>query len=123
MPKLVYVDSDGVETMVDATVGESVMVSAVNNGVAGIIGECGGNMSCATCHVWVRDEFRDQVGPAEDLEDDLLDLGGLRAAGRQPAVLPDRGHREHSTASPSTCRPSSRDAPVDPDFVDIGIMV
>ncbi len=75
MPKLVYVDSDGVETMVDATVGESVMVSAVNNGVAGIIGECGGNMSCATCHVWVRDEFRDQVGPAEDLEDDLLDLG------------------------------------------------
>ena len=47
----------------------------VRNGVPGIIGECGGNASCATCHVYVRDEFSDRVGEPGDLEEDLLDLG------------------------------------------------
>ncbi len=74
MPKVVYVDATGVEQAIDGTAGDSVMATAVRNGVAGIVGECGGNASCATCHVWVREEFRDAVGPAYDLEDDLLDL-------------------------------------------------
>lgn len=75
MPKVVYVGADGVESVVDAQRGESVMAAAVRNGVPGIIGECGGNNSCATCHVWVRDDFRALVGGPGDLEDDLLDLG------------------------------------------------
>ena len=75
MPKVVYVDPSGVEQVVDGAVGDSVMATAVRNGVPGIIGECGGNASCATCHVWVREEYRQAVGPARDLEDDLLDLG------------------------------------------------
>ena len=77
MPKVVYVSALGDQSVVVGQVGESVMAAAVRNGVPGIIGECGGNASCATCHVWVRDEFRDLVGEPEpgDLEDDLLDLG------------------------------------------------
>lgn len=75
MPKVVYVSAQGDATTVAGQVGESVMAAAVRNGVPGIIGECGGNCSCATCHVWVRDEFRDLVGKPGDLEDDLLDLG------------------------------------------------
>jgi 2Fe-2S ferredoxin len=75
VPKVVYVGSDGDERVVDAAVGESVMSAALRNGVPGIVGECGGNNSCATCHVWVRDESRDAVGDPGDLEDDLLDLG------------------------------------------------
>ena len=75
MPKVVYVGSDGIDHVVDASSGESVMSAAVRNGVPGIIGECGGNNSCATCHVWVRDEFREAVGGPGDLEADLLDLG------------------------------------------------
>lgn len=75
MPKVVYVSAEGDESVVDAGLGESVMAAAVRNGVPGIIGECGGNNSCATCHVWVREEFRDLVGEPGDLEDDLLDLG------------------------------------------------
>lgn len=74
MPKVAYVDTTGVERTIDATLGDSVMVTAVKNGVPGIIGECGGNSSCATCHVWVREDFLAQVGPPNDLEDDLLDL-------------------------------------------------
>lgn len=75
MPKVVYVGSDGVDRTIDASPGESVMSAALRTGVPGIIGECGGNNSCATCHVWVRDEFRDAVGGPGDLEADLLDLG------------------------------------------------
>ena len=75
MPKVVYVSAAGEQHVVDAEVGESVMAAAVRNGVPGIIGECGGNNSCATCHVWVRDEFRAAAGNPGDLEDDLLDLG------------------------------------------------
>ena len=75
MPKVTYVAHTGDERMVDAPVGESVMAAAVKNGVAGIIGECGGNASCATCHVYVRDEFLPLVGEPNEDEDDLLDLG------------------------------------------------
>ncbi len=75
MPKVVYISAMGDESVVIGQVGESAMAAAVRNGVPGIIGECGGNASCATCHVWVRDEFRDLAGELGDLEDDLLDLG------------------------------------------------
>ena len=75
MPKIVYVSPAGDERAVDATVGDSVMVTATRAGVPGIIGECGGNASCGTCHVWVRDEFWDEVGPTNETEEDLLDMG------------------------------------------------
>ena len=71
---MTYIDSAGREYAVDAATGESVMAAAVKNGVPGIVAECGGNCSCATCHVWVRDEFAPLVGPPGDMEDDLLDL-------------------------------------------------
>jgi 2Fe-2S ferredoxin len=74
VPKVIYVGTDGTERTIDALAGESVMATAVQNGVPGIIGECGGNESCATCHVWVRDDFVDAVGTPNDLEDDLLEL-------------------------------------------------
>lgn len=75
MPKVTYVGADGGESVVDGQLGESVMTAATRNGVPGIIGECGGNASCATCHVWVREEFFDVTGEIGDLEEDLLDMG------------------------------------------------
>jgi 2Fe-2S ferredoxin len=74
VPKVIYVGDDGQGHAVDAVAGESVMAAAVKNGVPGIVGECGGNASCATCHVWVREEFVSAVGPPNDMEEDLLDL-------------------------------------------------
>lgn len=74
MPKVIFVGSAGPEQAVDATVGDSVMSAAVKNGVPGIVAECGGNASCATCHVWVREEFAPLVGPPNDMEEDLLDM-------------------------------------------------
>lgn len=75
MPKVIYVGQDRQTYIVDAAVGESAMAAAVRNGVPGIVGECGGNASCATCHVWVREEFLAQVGSPNEMEEDLLELG------------------------------------------------
>lgn len=75
MPNVTYVSHTGEQDTVDAAVGESLMAAAVKNGVSGIIGECGGNASCGTCHVYVRDEFLALVGEPNETEDDLLDLG------------------------------------------------
>ncbi len=74
MPQLVFISVDGIERVVDGTVGESVMKAAVLNGVPGIVAECGGNCSCATCHVWVAEEFIPGVGEPGEMEEDLLDL-------------------------------------------------
>lgn len=74
MAKIKYVGTDGTERVVDGQPGQSVMLTAVKNGVPGIVGECGGNASCATCHVYVRPEFMAAVGPANDFEQDMLDL-------------------------------------------------
>ena len=74
MPKVVFVLADGTQTGVDARAGDSLMIAATQNGVDGIVAECGGNCSCATCHVWVREDFVAQVGPPGDMEEDLLDL-------------------------------------------------
>lgn len=75
MPKVTYVAQSGDERVVDAAPGDSVMSAAVRNGVPGIIGECGGNASCATCHVWVRGEFLPLLGEIGETEEDLLDMG------------------------------------------------
>lgn len=75
MPKVVFLSADGTQSGVDARAGDSVMVAATQNGISGIVAKCGGNMSCATCHVWVGDDFAELVGPPRDeLEEDLLDL-------------------------------------------------
>jgi len=74
VPKLVFISVDGTQRVVDGTVGGSVMKAAVQNGVPGIVAECGGNCSCATCHVWVAEEFIPAVGAMGDMEEDLLDL-------------------------------------------------
>jgi 2Fe-2S ferredoxin len=74
VPKIVYVAGAGQERAIEAEPGESVMATAVKNGVPGIIGECGGNASCATCHVWVREDFLPLVGEPGELEEDLLDM-------------------------------------------------
>lgn len=90
MTQVTYVALDGSRQTVEATLGDSVMATAVKNGVAGIIGECGGNASCATCHVYVQEEFLPIVGPPNDFEEDLLDLGvsERRAASRLSCQIP-----------------------------------
>ena len=70
---VIYTASDGTVTEQAGRAGDSIMETAVRNGVPGIVGECGGSLSCATCHVFVSDETFALVGAAEDLEDEMLD--------------------------------------------------
>lgn len=73
MPQVTYILPDGSETTLEARDGDSVMETAVKNGIKGIVAECGGACSCATCHVFVDEAFTDVVGGPGDLEDDMLD--------------------------------------------------
>ncbi len=81
MPKVTFVSPDGERTTVEGTEGDSLMQVALMNNVSGILAECGGSASCATCHVYVDDDFLGRLPPKEDLEDDMLEFA---ASPRQP---------------------------------------
>jgi 2Fe-2S ferredoxin len=73
LPKVTFVLANGEKKTVEARAGDSVMMIAVANSVPGIIAECGGAMSCATCHCYVDADWAPKVGPAEDMESDMLE--------------------------------------------------
>lgn len=73
MPTVVYIDPHGAEHTVDAEVGQSVMQAAVRNGVPGVVGQCGGSLACASCHVYVQGPWAERIGEVSDMEDDMLD--------------------------------------------------
>ncbi|GAA1696370.1 2Fe-2S iron-sulfur cluster-binding protein [Microcella alkalica] len=73
MTTVIYTAFDGTETIVEGAPGVSIMETALRNGVPGIVGECGGSMSCATCHVFVSDETAAFAGEMSELEDEMLD--------------------------------------------------
>lgn len=73
MTEVTFVAADGKRTTVDATDGDSVMQTAVDNLIEGIVGECGGSMMCASCHVYVPDAFADKLPPVSDGEAEMLE--------------------------------------------------
>lgn len=73
--------ADGREITLDVPEGQSLMEAATRHGVPGIIGECGGSMSCATCHVVVHPAWADRAGEPGPFEEDMLDI---TEADRQP---------------------------------------
>lgn len=73
MPTITYVDAGGVRRSVPAAFGSTVMATAVQQSVDGIIGECGGSLACASCHVYVEPPWLAIVGPAHDLEAEMLE--------------------------------------------------
>lgn len=72
MPKVQFTDYDGNTTVLDANEGDSVMETAVRNGLEGIVAECGGSLSCATCHVFLDEADTDKVPPMSEMEDEML---------------------------------------------------
>lgn len=73
MPKVTYIQPDGQTKVVEAPAGTTVMEAAVDNDVAGIVAECGGACSCATCHVYVDPSWIDKLPPRDSQEDGMLD--------------------------------------------------
>ena len=73
MATITYIEYTGEEHEIEVTPGSSVMQGAVGNQVRGIIAECGGNMSCATCHVYVDPQWEDKLGEKSEMEQILLE--------------------------------------------------
>ncbi len=74
MPQITFIGADGSRYEIEAESGSTVMENAVRNGVPGIEAECGGACACATCHVYVAEEWRAVTGEPEPMEADMLDF-------------------------------------------------
>jgi len=74
MPKITYIENNGSSHTIEVSSGLSVMECAVQNDIPGIDADCGGGMACATCHVYVKEEWFNKLPKKEDGEEDMLDM-------------------------------------------------
>ena len=74
MAKITYIENNGIEKTIEVSNGLTVMEGAVQNNIPGIDADCGGGMACATCHVYVKEEWFDKLPRKEDGEEDMLDM-------------------------------------------------
>ena len=74
MAKVTYNTHDSKTHTIDIQNGLSVMEGAVQNNVPGIDADCGGSMACATCHVYVKEEWFNKLPKKEDGEEDMIDM-------------------------------------------------
>ena len=78
MVSILFIEHDGTERTIEVGTGASLMQAAVSNGVPGIDADCGGSCSCATCHVYVNEEWLAKAGSIEPLEEAMLNLSSDR---------------------------------------------
>ena len=71
--KITYIENNGKEHTVDVQNGLTVMEGAVQNDIPGIDADCGGSMACATCHVYVKDDWYNKLDEKSEGEDDMID--------------------------------------------------
>jgi 2Fe-2S ferredoxin len=71
--KITFIEHDGTVHTVEAEIGSTVMETALANGIASIVAECGGSCSCATCLVHVDEAWSPIVGPPSAEEEEMLD--------------------------------------------------
>ena len=74
MPKITYISHDGKKNTVEVLSGLSVMECALQNNIEGIDADCGGSMACATCHVYVAENWFNKMDKVQDAEQDMLDM-------------------------------------------------
>ncbi len=74
MPKITFIDASGTARTLDASSGQTLMEAAIQNAIPGIDAECGGACACATCHVYVAEDWQSATGKAAPMEEDMLDF-------------------------------------------------
>ena len=74
MPKIIYNTHDNKTNTIEVQNGLTVMEGAVQNDIPGIDADCGGGMACATCHVYIDDEWMEKLPQKDDGEEDMLDM-------------------------------------------------
>ena len=73
MAKITYIEHSGKSHTVEVANGLTVMEGAVQNNIPGIDADCGGSMACATCHVYVKDDWFNKINEKSEGEDDMID--------------------------------------------------
>ena len=73
MPKITYTEHNGKTHTIEVANGLTVMEGAVQNNIPGIDADCGGGMACATCHVYVKENWLNKIPEKSEGEDDMLD--------------------------------------------------
>jgi 2Fe-2S ferredoxin len=73
VPKVTFIEFNGTEHVVDAEPGTSLMQIATDNLVPGILAECGGACSCATCHAYIDAAWVDRLPPRTEDESCMLE--------------------------------------------------
>ena len=74
MAKITYIEHSGKSHTISVDNGLTVMEGAVQKNISGIDADCGGSMACATCHVYVKEEWFNKLPKKEDGEEDMLDM-------------------------------------------------
>jgi len=74
MAHITYIGFDGTTTQVEVAIGSTVMQGAIDNGIDGIVADCGGACSCATCHCYVDDAWIERVGEPGSTEKEMLEF-------------------------------------------------
>ena len=74
MPKVTWILEGGKTITAEVATGHNLMEAAVANNVPNVIGECGGCLSCATCHVYVEPDWVAMTGKPEEMESDMLEI-------------------------------------------------
>ena len=74
MTKIIYITHENKTHTIDVQNGLTVMEGAVQNDIPGIDADCGGGMACATCHVYVKEDWLDKLPTKEDGAEDMLDM-------------------------------------------------
>ena len=73
MPQITYIQPNGETRSIAVNPGATVMLTAVANGVEGIVAECGGSAMCATCHVYLDESSHSFVPPVSEVEHEMLE--------------------------------------------------
>jgi 2Fe-2S ferredoxin len=81
MPTVIFRFVSGIEQVIETPIGTTMMRAAIENGVAGIAADCGGDCACATCHVYVDPAFNERLPSKSDAESEMLEFV---AAERRP---------------------------------------
>ena len=74
MAKITYINHDNQAQTIEVQNGLTVMEGAVQNDIPGIDADCGGGMACATCHVYVDEDWVQKLPQKDDGEEDMLDM-------------------------------------------------
>ena len=74
MPKITYIEHSGKSHTIEVPKELSVMEGAIQNNIPGIDADCGGSCACATCHVYVDENWFNKLSTKEDAEQDMLDV-------------------------------------------------